>query len=907
MYEGTAAHRKMITFFLSFALVLLGLFSLVSIERLQGNARVINYAGIVRGATQRLTKQELQGRPDDVLISHLDHIIEELLTGEGDLGLIRLNDKEFQNLMARMEEDWKEIKQEILNVRQGADKEKLYKLSKEYFELADQTVMEAEKYTEDSIRMAKICFITVSVVFSIVCCLILWYSPVQSKRHKALRETEDEDENKKKGERLSKLSMELQAPMNEISELIYVSDMETNDLLFINETGRKSFHLDDIKDVKCYKAIQGRESPCPFCTNSLLKPGENYSWEMTNPLTGRHYMLKDRIIEWEGRRARMEIAFDMTQLENEKLKLEYALDTEDMIMECIRILYQGHDTGKDTLTVLENVGTFLQGERTYIFNFKDGLIYNDSEWCAPGVRAQKDHLQGVPVSVFSRWFPVFEAQECVVIDDLEQFREGWPEEYEALTAQGIRSLVAAPMERDGVLVGCLGVDNPPTDRLWNIGSLLQTLCYFILLAYKRAEDEYQLSHMSFYDTLTSFYNRNRFIQDLESLEHMNISAGIVYLDVNGLKEVNDKYGHAAGDKLLVRTAGKIRSIYKAADLYRVGGDEFVVIVRNVSEAAFEESTGELRRSFKWDDQCKAAIGTEWTADTGNINQVVAEADAKMYEDKKEFYRNNQAGRYRHHGDEVLQLADPLVLQEEISRQQFVVYLQPKISSSDRTAVGAEALIRYQSRDGSLVLPGNFLHLLEEAKSISMIDFYVFEFICSQIKVWSEEGKKGFPVSVNFSRYSLVEPFFVERLKEICSKYKISPTYLEIEITESVREIEGIDIGKLIVCLRQEGFGVTIDDFGTEYANFALLSEVEFDVLKLDRSMVKNVAVNPKARAIIESIVGICKNMGIQLVAEGIEEEQQLAVLRGCGVELVQGYLFSEPIPIEEYEERFLRD
>lgn len=905
MYESTAVQKKMITVFLSFALVFLGVFSLISIERLQGNARVINYAGVVRGATQRLAKEELQGRPDDALISRLDQIIDELLTGEGEHGLIRLDDSEFQNLMLRMKEDWKAIKEEIQKVRQGGDKDKLFNLSEEYFELADQTVTEAEQYTEDNVHMAEVCFGILTVVFSLVACLILWYSSIQSKRQRELQKAEEE--NKKKSEHLLKMSRELQVPINEISELIYVSDMDTYEMLFINETGRKSFHLDDIKGIKCYEAIQGRDTPCPFCTNSLLKPGENYSWEMTNPLTGRHYMLKDRIIQWEGRQARLEIAFDMTQLENEKLKLKYALDTEDMIMECIRILYQGRETAKDTLTILENVGTFLQGERTYIFSFRDGFIYNDSEWCAPEVGTQRDRLQGMPISLMSRWIPVFERRECMVIEDVEAIRESWPEEYEVLSAQGIKRLVAAPMERDGTVVGCLGVDNPPVERLWNIGSLLQTLGYFILLAYRRAENECQLSHMSFHDALTSFYNRNRFIQDLESLEHTKVSVGIVYLDVNGLKEVNDQYGHSIGDKILVQTADKIGSVFKTADLYRVGGDEFVVINRDISKEKFEERVKELKRSFKWDDKCKAAIGTEWAEDTRDINQIVTNADARMYEDKKAFYRNNKAGHYRHRGDEVLQLADPLVLREEISRQQFVVYLQPKISSSDRTAVGAEALIRYQSRDGSLVLPGNFLPLLEEAKSISMIDFYVFEFICSKIKVWSDEGKKGFPVSVNFSRYSLVEPSFIERLKEICYKYGISPTCLEIEITESVRDVEGIDISQLIVSLRQEGFGVTIDDFGTEYANFALLSEVDFDVLKLDRSMVKDVAVNAKARAIIESIVNICKDMGIQLVAEGIEEEQQLAALRVCGVELVQGFLFSEPIPIEEYEERFLGD
>lgn len=702
------------------------------------------------------------------------------------------------------------------------------------------------------------------------------------------------------------MEKELQTPMNEVPELIYVADINNYDLLFVNEAGRETFHLDDISGMKCYKALQGLDAPCSFCTNAFLVPDENYNWEITNPLTKRHYVLKDRLIEWEGKKARMEIAFDMTLIEGEKQKLKYALDVENMIMECIRVLYKGHDLEQDITQVLKQLGEFLQAERTYIFSVKDDMFYNDYEWCNNNVESVQNTLQGIPVSLFQRWISIFDKQECMVIENLEDYKDSSPKEYEVLMMQGVRSLVVAPMEKNGVLIGCLGVDNPPADRLWNIGAPLQALCYFILLAYRRAENEQELSHLSFHDTLTAFYNRNRFMQDLEMLVNENISVGIVYLDVNGLKEVNDKLGHAEGDKLLVKAATKIKAVFRQPDCYRVGGDEFVIVCKNIEENMFEEKVAELRKSFEDDTQCNAAIGSQWALAFENVNRIVAEADARMYEDKKEFYRKKRkVNRYRHHSDEILQLANPEILKEEISRQQFVVYLQPKISSADRTAVGAEALIRYRSKDGSLVLPGNFLPVLEEAKSISQIDFFVFEFVCSKVKKWLTEGRKGFPVSVNFSRYSLIQPYFLERLKEICRKYDISPACMEIEITERAGDITGIDMSKLITSLRKEGFGVTIDDFGTDYANLALLSAIEFDALKLDISMVRDVAENQKTQEIIRFIVDSCNKANIKLVAEGIESENQLAALSDCGVQLVQGYLFSQPISIEEYEKQYL--
>ncbi|WP_249301922.1 sensor domain-containing phosphodiesterase [Qiania dongpingensis] len=905
MTGNSTIQRKMIVVVLAVAVAFVGIFSFISIRKLQGNARVINYAGVVRGGTQKLIKEELQGTQDDALIRRLDDIIEELLTGEGELGLIRLNDKDFQSLMTQMKDRFQELKEAIMSVRQGGDKEALFVISQEYFELADQTVTEAEQYSEKNAEIAEICSLALTAFFIVVACALVWLSSVQSKRQKVLQEAEAE--NRKKQERLSQMERAIQAPMNEISELIYVSDLENYDLLFINEAGKKTFHVDDISGKKCYKVLQGMDSPCSFCTNGRLKPGENYNWEITNPLTKCHYMLKDRLIEWDGRKARMEIAFDMTQVETEKEKLKYALDMENMVVECIRILYQGRDLDKAVDQVLRLVGEFLQAERTYIFSFKDDMLNNDYEWCRQGVEPQKEMLQNLPISIIDRWLPVFSEQKCVVIEDVEAYKDSSPEEYEALKVQNIKSLVVAPMETDGVLTGALGVDNPPAEKIENISAPLQSLCYFLLLAYRRTENERQLSTLSFHDTLTSFYNRNKYMQDLEMLSRENSPVGIVYLDVNGLKEVNDRLGHSEGDRLLIRAADKMKSVFRKDDCYRVGGDEFVIISLNISEEMFGEKVAELRRSFEYEDECRAAIGSRWSDSALNINQIVADADASMYEDKKLFYRKNKkAGRYRHHSDEVLQLANPVVLQGEIDKQQFVVYLQPKISSSDRTAVGAEALIRYLSKDGSLVLPGHFLPVLEEAKTISQIDFYVFDLVCAKIKEWLEGGKRSVPVSVNFSRFSLTQPNFLERLKEICQKHGISPTHLEIEITEYVGDVEGTDISRLITALRGEGFGVTIDDFGTNYANLSLLSAVEFDVLKLDRSMVRDVAENGKTREIIKAIVDICKKMKIKLVAEGIEKEEQLEALKSCGVELVQGYLFSEPIPIEEYEKEYLQ-
>ena len=424
------------------------------------------------------------------------------------------------------------------------------------------------------------------------------------------------------------------------------------------------------------------------------------------------------------------------------------------------------------------------------------------------------------------------------------------------------------MEQNGELAGYLGVDNPPPDKIINIASLLQTLCYFVSLALQHAESQKKLSYLSYHDNSTTFYNRNRYIKDTQKLFNMDTSLGIIYLDVNGLKDVNAQFGHEVGDALLVECARRMKMVFKKADFYRIGGDEFIIIIiicQSIKKESFEKRVKELSESFSKKPVCQVAIGTQWTNAVGNINEMIAEADARMYENKKEFYHKHMISRrYRHHSDEMLHLTNIDYLESEIENGHFVVYLQPKILCEDCSCVGAEALIRYCDNAGTLI-----------------------------------------PLSINFSIESLRGKSFVERILETCKKYQIPTKYIEIEITERVHDEKNFEIKTVISKLRSAGFIVAIDDFGTEYANLALLSDAEFDILKLDKSLISNVALNPRTKIIMEYISKICHRLGVDMIAEGIESEEQFFTLCSYGVETVQGYLFSKPLAINVFEEKYL--
>ncbi|MEA5003988.1 MAG: bifunctional diguanylate cyclase/phosphodiesterase [Christensenella sp.] len=693
--------------------------------------------------------------------------------------------------------------------------------------------------------------------------------------------------------------------LDQMLELVYVSDVETYELLYINSAGKKKFGIDSLHGKKCYQVLQGLDAPCSFCTNDKLCEESVYTWEFTNQMVGRHYLLKDKLVDWNGRKARIEIATDITENQQEKVALKNALQAEMVIQECVRRLYETENLSEAIDFVLGKIGSFLMASRAYVFEIRGDKMYNTYEWCAPGITPEMGKLQELDISVIDRWRVYFDECECVVVEDLEDIKEVNREEYDILSMQGITSLVTAPLEQDGKLIGYFGVDNPPTEKIRNIVPLFHTLRYFLMSTIRRIEDERLLTRLSFEDMLTGFYNRNRYMQDLVAFNNEE-KIGIAYVDVNGLKNLNDEFGHSYGDKVLVECARNIEQVFGTGDFYRIGGDEFIVICRGVSKEHFYENIRELKNQFASSESCQAAIGYQWAEKAGDVQRLIYTADAMMYEDKKQFYRKTlSSDRYRHYNDDVLGLTKPAVLKGMIDEGRFKVYLQPKVSFADRSLIGAEALVRYQVDKDVVLAPGQFLPVLEDAKVIGQLDFYVFEYTCSKIAEWLKKGKKIVPISVNFSRYTLVGKDFLNRLKNICDKHGIDKELVEIEITESVKGTEGIDMIRLIDKIKEEGFVISIDDFGVNYANLSLFTSIDFDVLKIDKSLAENIQHNRKAQMVIESIAGICRKMDIRMVVEGVETEDQFNILNMIGCEQAQGYLFSRPMPMEEYEAKYI--
>lgn len=328
--------------------------------------------------------------------------------------------------------------------------------------------------------------------------------------------------------------------------------------------------------------------------------------------------------------------------ERTKEQIRQRLEIATVLNSCVGKLNSDTDIDVGINNLLATVNGYFQADRTYVFEIdpdRDVLINTFEYICGQEVSAQMDNLQEVPVSVIKVWMQNFRQGRSYYMSDLEQER-GQPS-YEMLKAQQVWRLLAVPLMKGGAMVGFLGVDNPRAH--YDDATLLASIQFFVTNSLDRKKQQAYLEKLSYRDMLTGLYNRNRYIERLEAYKQVqDQQIGAIYIDLNGLKKVNDEQGHRAGDELIVRAAGTIAGIF-AEDAYRVGGDEFVVILLDVSREDFARKTEQLRRQMQ-ENGVDASIGGVWQASTENLENLLRLADENMYREKKRYYSQADAAR-----------------------------------------------------------------------------------------------------------------------------------------------------------------------------------------------------------------------------------------------------------------------
>ncbi len=429
--------------------------------------------------------------------------------------------------------------------------------------------------------------------------------------------------------------------LEETDSVAYVADMHTFELQYMTRQTKQffGFEANDQSYIgqKCYQLIQGRDEPCPFCKKPVINRESFYRWEQFNPILQEHLLIRDKIITVEGQDYHLQLANIATDVVKKQIEVQNQLEVERTLLKCIHTLESTSDTGDAINGLLEVVTRFYNGDRAYLFenDYKEKVTHNTYEWVQEGVTKEIDKLQRVPLEVIESWMRMFKEKGSFFISDLDENIDKDSDAYHILEQQSIRSLIAVPLKRDNEIVGFFGVDNPK-DRYEDF-TLLSSITYFIQNTLDRRKNKELLERLSYEDTLTGLYNRNRFNQEVARLnENKPDALGIVYLDLNGLKIINDTLGHMAGDALIKKAASNIRKAF-GKNTYRIGGDEFVAILCDITEQELQESMT-LLREYMQADEVKISVGVCYRNKGVSVEKQMSLADKAMYKEKRVHHR-----------------------------------------------------------------------------------------------------------------------------------------------------------------------------------------------------------------------------------------------------------------------------
>ena len=575
------------------------------------------------------------------------------------------------------------------------------------------------------------------------------------------------------------------------------------------------------------------------------------------------------------------------------------LSVEKKLLDCIENLVMNDDFTAAVNSGLTTILEYYDADRTYIFEFqwKENLTRNTYEICRDGISPQIENLQTVPVDVVARWVDSFEDQEqntIIFIGDVDALKDDPTHrlEYDCLHPQGIKSLIAVPIFINGKLHGFLGIDNPRShmDAL----TLLTQLTYIIANELQKRLLTEALTKKSYQDPLTGLNNRLAYDEMLDHLRGKEFPVGVGFLDINGLKWINDTLGHDMGNKVIQKICTILNEHIEQQYIYRISGDEFVMIWPDVDYKVFMSAAKKLEAAL-FAEKNIASFGFVWgkEEDTGI---AVRKAEKAMQTAKNKFYAANAELKDSRPG-----YLDALL--QEFRDSTFIPYLQPLYSIQYNRVYGAEVLVRKIDPHGNIHTPVEFISIMECEHMISMVDFTMLRQACELIQKW----KPVWPdivLNVNFSRNTLMEPDFLERIDQILSETGADPAQLIFEITESSQNIQLESLCSLLDEVKQRGISLAIDDLGTEAACLEMLYLPQISVAKIDKSLIDKAEHIDREQLVIRHLIDLCHDLNMRCVAEGIETDSQIELLKKLGCDNLQGYKIGKPMLPEDFLRQF---
>ena len=493
--------------------------------------------------------------------------------------------------------------------------------------------------------------------------------------------------------------------------------------------------------------------------------------------------------------------------------------------------------------VLSTVRDYYDAEYAYYIEKEQGDIETIYEWCAENVEWQRDRLKLLPEDQQPRWMK--EEITDTTSDSYSVFLQ--------ISEDTTAILAVAGVHRGGCTL-----------------DLMRALLPYIPQAIALQKMQKQQEYLSYHDDLTGLLNRNSLVAYLDKVNGQGLtSLGALSIDINGLKNFNKEFGREYGDEVVIRVGEVLEEYFRSGEVYRLTGDEYLVLVENTS---YEDFTKQIYAAHTKLDNISlglVSMGYAWEKVDIDVDKLVGNAEVMMREEKKKYYKNLKKG---HH--------EPIIKQdllEDIEHGNFIVCLVPKIDVQTERIAGAEAVVRYHHKDLGIVDPGRYINLLEETKLSHYLDLYVFAEVCRTLHRWEIEDIPLIPVAVNFAGATLRQESVADRMMKIIEKYHVRCEYLEVEVSESSSDMNQEMLAETSSKIRKANVRVILDHFGAKDSSFSILSLMEFDALKLDKSLITNIVGNSRSRIVAQAVIDICRQLGASVEAAGVETQDQLNV------------------------------
>lgn len=684
-------------------------------------------------------------------------------------------------------------------------------------------------------------------------------------------------------------------------DLAYLVGVDTYDLICGNQAlyDRIGLPKTECNGKKCYELLQGRESPCPFCSKVNWSSDRFYLWRNYNDNLKQEFMIKNKLVQWQGQEVMLAISIDISNNKSIVDSVENGATESYCILNGVRRMAAAESLTAVMYSALESIGHFFDADsvRFWERSTPEQDYLCTYMWDRTG---QNTPIGNSVLREVKIWLKGMHWGQSIIAENPEAMMKYSYSLYQLMKDNNVKNQRWLQVKDGKKELGCLVINNISSNL--HSTAFLDSFIFFIADEIKKRSLMAGLIYANQRDELTGLLSRSSYEKYLTDYRADSLAMlGVVVADFDQLKEINSDKGFHVGNDCLREFAHilELEELFEKDAVFRLNGDEFLIIAANIDRISLEERICLLENKIKESGAFSVSIGYSWDDIEKNLAVLIEQSTVAMKINKRRHYDTapaaNDSVRYK--------MLSELVA--EIENNEFEVFLQPKVEFRNNTVMGAEALIRYKHKTEGYIAPIHFIGKLEDDNLIRYVDLFVFEEVCKMLERWKQHGVELPVISVNFSRLTLLERNILSSMEAIIAKYDVPRVYIEIEITESVSKMGKSILHQAAADIRSAGFSISLDDFGTEYTNLAILAEIDFDVLKLDKSLISALGGNQSNQIILKNVIHMCKELHINVIAEGVETKAQENIMYELGCMHGQGYLYGKPVPIEEFEGKYI--